>query len=149
MPKNQSIKSRFKSDYGGGFISASQWLAEFMCHRKALKEKKDLPYKFWNTEEWKKFFMFQVTVSARLLKKYHPLAIAEAARLSKSCYSINAPFLLKSIERMQLKYRDKILEYENVEHEYSPIIEQKEIIIEKPREAFCENKSLVSLLDGE
>lgn len=149
MAEKQTVKSRFQSTYGARFISASQWLAEFMCARKSFKEKKELPPHFWEDKEWCKFFKFQVVIAARLLKKYHPLAIAEAARLNKGCYSLNAPFLLKSIETCQLKYKNRILEYEQQSYDYGVIVEQREVIVEKPKEQFVPKniKSLKSVLD--
>lgn len=149
MPKTQTIKSRFQSKYGGGWISASQWLAEFMCERKAGKDNRALVVKFWEHEDWRKFFQFQVVIAARLLKKFHPLAIAEGCRLTKGCYSLSAPFLAKPIEACQLKYKDRLLEYEMTEYEIKPIIEQRSVVIEEQRTVFIpkNEKSLLSKLD--
>ena len=149
MPKNQTVKSRFQSNYGGGWISASQWLAEFMCERKAAKDKRALTIRFWENEDWCKFFKFQVVIAARLLKKYHPLAIAEGCRLTKGCYSLNAPFLAKPIESAQLKYKNRLLEYDAVESDYKPIIEQRSVVLEEQRIPFVVKgeESLMSKLD--
>lgn len=149
MPKIQTQKSRFKSKYTSGYISASQYLAEFCCERKASKENRALCARFWEDADWCKFFKFQVVIAARLLKKYHPLAIAEGLRLTKGCYSLSAKFLLPAIETCQLKYKDRLLEYEQSEYEYEPIIEQRSVVLEDQRKPFVQKNevSLLSKLD--
>lgn len=149
MPINQTSKSRFRSSYAGGFVAPHQWLAEFMCERKAAKEGRALAPHFWEDKEWGKFFKFQAVIASRLLRQFYPLAIAEAIRSKKGVYSLNAKFMFPVYQQMQLKYEGKVLEYEQNEVDYHPIVEALPVSVEKPRAGFgSETKSLKDKLDG-
>jgi chorismate-pyruvate lyase len=48
MAKNRTNKSRYPSRYSpNGWVSAPQYITELVCEKKAQKEKKELPMKFW------------------------------------------------------------------------------------------------------
>lgn len=48
----------------------SQYLAEIMVTRLANSKKRSLPYKFWNTDEWKKVFKSEILAACSLLKLF-------------------------------------------------------------------------------
>lgn len=146
MSQEQTQKSRYESKYGGGHISLTQYLAELMCERLAAKDNKALVFKFWDSPEWKKHFQFQIVMAGRLLKKYHAEAILEVLKNNKYAYSINAKWLIAKYKEADKKYEGKPLAFE-----YQPLkefVQQEEVIIEKPREVFTKNKSILGALDG-
>lgn len=99
MAKERTEKSRFQSKYTEGYVGDSQYLAEFMCERIAQKEKKILPFKFWNTPEWKKVFGHQVTAAAKLLKDYSISEILSALRSQRGSliYSLGMAKVIREI----------------------------------------------------
>ena len=99
MPRNQTVKSAYRSAYGGGFISASQYIAEILCEKLAIKQSKRLFFKFWNDKEWKKFFLYQITLANRLLKKFSASDIIKAIK-SGDEYSLKSYTLLSRISKM-------------------------------------------------
>src|SRR5687768_11913796 len=93
MAKNRSENSKFESNYGGGHITAAQYLAELMCERIAKKNKKELGPRFWNTSLWKRTFCSQVLAANHLLKLYNSKAIVAALKEVPWAYSLRAEFL--------------------------------------------------------
>src|SRR5690606_27653887 len=86
--------------FGGGNISAAQWLTEEICLHKAESEKRFLPQKFWEDDEWAKFFRQQIPAANNLLKKYPAQAIMAAIKnpRAKKIFSLRAAFLIPIIE---------------------------------------------------
>ena len=80
MAKERSSTSCFQSKYGGGWISASQYLAEIMCAKEAASQKENLPDKFWNDDYWNKKFRKQISHATDLLKEYSVEDVLEALR---------------------------------------------------------------------
>lgn len=60
-------KKKYNSQYGAGLITDAAYLVEYLAQRVALKEKKNLPVKFWNTPQWKKWFQWQIVAANALL----------------------------------------------------------------------------------
>ena len=90
------------SKYSNGKgVSDAQYITEIICEHKAIKEKKDLHYRFWLSEYWEKFYRSQISSAHKLLKKYSAKAIISALNNSKTknTYSLRSPFLLKIIEQ--------------------------------------------------
>lgn len=142
MP-DKSTKSNFPSSYGGGWVSAGQYLAEIACERIAAKDGKALPPKFWNSEVWKKIFMQQLLAANSLLKIYAPQAVAAAFRRSKNVYSLRAKFWDKALDEEQRKY--EIMQSSKGE---APKQETEEYIkpAEQVRETFIQKPSIVDKL---
>jgi hypothetical protein len=136
----KSQKSNFQSAYGGGYISAAQYLAEVACERIAAKDKKALPPKFWNLDSWKKIFLMQIRFANSLLKLYAPQAIVAAFRRSKNVYSLGAKFWDKALEEEQVKY-ERFATLQNT-GEASKQEKEGTPIIEEARPAFVEKPSL-------
>ena len=141
MAKNRSEKSRYPSRYSpGGWVSASQYITELVCEKKAQREKKELPIKFWENKEWSKYYKYQITLANKLIKKYGEEPIV-AARRDKRCwstYSLRSPFLEKIIQEKaeQVVERPASAEYnindsEEVKHKTN---NNKKSIISKLRD---------------
>ena len=86
---------KIQSKYTDKKISPAQYLAEIMCERRAQQLEVDLVDNFWQSENWKKYFQYQVISANKLLKKF-PIEIILKALNDKSCKkvsSINSPYL--------------------------------------------------------
>lgn len=85
MPENQTEKSRYPSRFAvNKFVTAAQYVTEYICEKKAKKDKKDLPQNFWDLPEWNKFFRHQIVLANRLLKKYSVLSIINSLKRKES-----------------------------------------------------------------
>jgi len=101
MTKKRSDKSRYPSRYSpGGWVSAPQYITELVCEKKALKDEKDLPVKFWEIKEWRKYFRYQITLANKLIKEFGERSVIAALRDNRSwkTYSLRSPFLKSIIE---------------------------------------------------
>jgi hypothetical protein len=94
MADKMSDKCCYPSRYGGGWITAAQYLAENMCARMARKDSKDLPPLFWNTGAWKRTFLMQLRHANGLLKLYEVAVIVAALKRAKRVYSLGAKMIL-------------------------------------------------------
>lgn len=147
MAEQQSADSPFASRFGGGFISASQYLAENMCDRQARSKGVTLKHHFWKTDEiWKRAFLLQVRHAAGLLRVYSVEAIVNALKKpgGKRVYSLGARWLdpLVKEEQQKLDLQKAAVEREREkEKEVAP-----EVVIGKtgPRPVF---KSKETALD--
>jgi len=105
MGNKRSNKSKFQSRYSDGYVTAAQYITEFICEKIAQKRKKDLPMQFWKQKEWEKTFRAQVFSANGLLKKYDPAAIIAALKSpeARNTISLRAPWLESIIESEQKK----------------------------------------------
>jgi hypothetical protein len=116
LAKNRSDKSRYPSRYSPkGWVSGPQYITELVCEKKAQREKKELPMKFWENKDWCKYYQYQVTLANRLIKKYGEESIVAALRDKRcwSTYSLRSPFLEKIVEE---KSKQVIERPENTEY---------------------------------
>jgi len=112
-PNKKNQKNKYISKYSNGkTVSAAQYITELICERKALKDKKDLHYRFWLSKEWASFFKNQIASSHKLLKQYSDKAIINALLTDKGkrIFSLRAPHLPAMIEQAE-----RILEKQNIE----------------------------------
>lgn len=81
-------------------VSAAQYITEIICEHRAVKEKKDLHFRFWLNKEWAKFFRDQIATANKLIKKYSAQSIIKALNSDKGLkiYSLRAPHLIGMIE---------------------------------------------------
>jgi len=112
------MSNEFASKYTDKKIGASQWIAEFVCERLAFKQKKQLVYRFWNTQEWKAVFLNQMRAAQSLLKLYTVQAIMNVLSQNKNVYSLRAPWLDAQFQVEQLKL-DALLTNYNPEKQIS------------------------------
>lgn len=83
-------KKRYPSKYGGGNITAAQFLAELACEHDALRKSQKLPNKFWNHNKWKKHFLSQVQAAYGILKIYDPEVIINVFSNNPQLYSLRS-----------------------------------------------------------
>jgi hypothetical protein len=114
MAEAKSEKCKYESQYGGGWITASQRLAELACERKAASQNETLSPLFWQHKLWQTQFRQQITHANRLLKEFDGAAILAALRRpeAKRVYSLGAPFFkpLVQAEQYKLEARQKRVE---------------------------------------
>ena len=81
-------------------LSAPQKIVELICEKLAQKNGQQLTFRFWENKEWKKFFIYQIIIANRLLKKYPPQVIIKTLRNPKlkKLYSLGAKFLIPFLE---------------------------------------------------
>mgnify|MGYP003136588311 CR=1 FL=1 len=99
-------KNKYISKYSNDkLVSAAQYITELICERKAVKDKKDLHYRFWLSPEWEKYFKNQIGSANKLLKTYADKAIVNALLTpkGKTIYSLRAPHLIAIIEQEEKK----------------------------------------------
>jgi hypothetical protein len=145
MAQNRSEASRYKSNYGGDYVSPAQFIAEVMCERLAKKEKTSLPMQFWNTPKWKRTFMMQILAANGILKLYSPKAILSALRKAYNVYSLRAGWLQPLIQEEQAKIDNEASKINDEPLTPSPA---QINTTEKPRESFTNQKSKLSKLRG-
>lgn len=101
-----SQKNKYISKYSNGKpVCAAKYITELVCERKAIKDKADLHYRFWLSEEWQKYFKNQIGSAYKLLKTYSDKAIVNALLTDKGkrIYSLRAPHLIAMIEQEEKK----------------------------------------------
>ena len=97
---------KYNSKYSNGkSVSAAQYITEIICEHLAIREKRDLHYRFWINKEWEKFYKSQIFTANKLLKTYPPKAIINALKTTQAqkIYSLRAPHLVAIIQREQVK----------------------------------------------
>jgi hypothetical protein len=104
---NQKYPSKYSN---GKEVSASQYITEIICEKKAKREGKDLHYRFWINKDWAAFYRNQIASANKLVKQYKELAIIKALNNPKAekIYSLRAPHLIAIIE-----HEEKILSSKN------------------------------------
>ena len=141
MGAKRTNKSTFKSIYSDGFVTPAQYLTEALCFLIARQQGQNLSDKFWEDEEWAKFFRRQITLANELLKDYDIKAILSALkdrRIKNKIRSLGAKFMIVPV----IKKYQKQLNYQNSKDlEVTPKAETTE----KPRRP-SGNKSILSIL---
>ena len=141
MTKKRTDKSQYPSRYSpGGWVSAPQYITEFICEKKAQKDRKELPLKFWEIKEWRNYYRYQITLANKLLKEFPADAIIAALK-DKRCwktYSLRAPMLYGIIQekdseivKRESETNYDVSEQDNVKHKSA---NKKQSIISKLRE---------------
>lgn len=106
MAKHQSDKSRYPSRYSpNGWVHAAQYVTELICEKKAKIDNKELPVKFWDLKDWKKYFQYQITLANKLIKEHGEHVVISALndkRLWKT-YSLRSPILINIIKEYKQK----------------------------------------------
>ena len=97
---DKNYKSRYAPDT---YITAAQYITEFICENKARKDGKDLPLHFWQIPVWAKFFKMQILSANGLLKIYEPEAIVKALKTQqgRNIFSLRAPWLDQIVKEQQ------------------------------------------------
>jgi len=138
MSLESTDKSKYESRYGGGFISANQFIAEKMCENLAYSRKTNLPFKFWNLPAWKKDYMNQILAANTVLKVWQPQVILAVIREQKNIYSLRASWIHDLFKKKQLEL-EKLAPKETTTLDVSTTDEI-------PRESFKHKKSAIDKL---
>lgn len=69
------MPQKYKSKYGRKTVTAAQYITEILCERKAAFVKTQLPLFFWKDKEWFGYYMFQLKLINKLIKKYGEQAL--------------------------------------------------------------------------
>jgi len=102
MQKNNQTTNKYISKYSNNKkVSAAQYITEMVCERKAIKDKKDLHYRFWTNKFWQSFYRNQIASANKLLARFSDKAIINALNTDKgkNIYSLRAPHLTAIIEQ--------------------------------------------------
>lgn len=101
---------KYPSKYSNGkTVSGAQYVTEIVCENKAMREKRDLHFRFWTEPYWEKFFKNQIASANKLIKSYDPIDIAKALKTptGQKIFSLRAPHLKKIIETEELKRKTR------------------------------------------
>lgn len=148
MSKQRSEACPYSSRFSGVepiWLTAAQYLAEFMVARQARIKSVDLPQKFWSRDPWKRDFMLQLRLATSLLKLYPPEAVSAVLRSTegKRAFSLGAKWLDPLFQAATTRLERERLARES---EPPPTVPAAEAINEKPREGFVARPSLLSRL---
>lgn len=146
MATIRTEKSRYPSRYSpDGWVTAAQYIVEYTCEKKAKREKKELPTKFWNLPEWQKFYKSQIHTANQLVKKWGEAVVIAAVKNKEASwmYSLRAP----GFEQILLiEKKNKIVKEQILEKAF-PLMEDPNVDVNaKPREIKKDN--LGDRLDG-
>ena len=106
MNKSPTRESKYPSRYSPKkFVSGVQYITELICEKRAKYLEKDLPIKFWQLDEWRKYFQYQIMLANKLVKKYgeHCVIAALNDKRMWKTYSLRGSFLLGVIEEYSRK----------------------------------------------
>jgi hypothetical protein len=94
------VLKKYQSPSTNEACTAAQYIAELLITRRARKEKKALPHKFWNQDPWKKKFKIEMIAANSVLKIYDEMAVIKAleSQKGKNIYSLRCPWLDELIE---------------------------------------------------
>lgn len=138
MAKQRTDKCSWPSKFSPAeWVHFAAYLTEIICERKAFREYKTLPERFWQLPEWRAYYRFQITVLNRLRKRYTDDAIYYSFQ-SKDCqytYSFNAPVFLRLLEQNK--------DYVAPKH----TVTEPEQIVMAVRPNFNQKKNFMSELD--
>jgi hypothetical protein len=117
MVQKRTEKRSYESHYGGGWITASQRLAELACER--IAGESTLGTEFWKRHPWSAIFRREVTFANRLLAAFSFQAVASAfeSREGRHVRTLGTDFFKKFVEREQ---RRLSLQAERMSQEPTP-----------------------------
>lgn len=137
MAARRSEKNCFESQYGGGWISAHQRLAEMACER--IAGENTLGARFWTQKRWLSVFRREATHASRLLSvpfTFEAIRRALVSPRGRRVQTLGAPFFREMIQTEQRK-----LDVENQRLETVPLPEPINTL-EKPRPLRRHGKSV-------
>lgn len=143
MAKERTEDSRYKSRYGGGFITDAQYLTECLCFLIARQQREDLCDNFWKNEPWKTVFRKQIPGAEKLLKEYPAEVILMMMRDSR-CHKIKS-FHARSLFNHILVQKMREYELKNKQEEH--VVQEKPDVMQKPPKR-GNSSSILSKLKG-
>jgi hypothetical protein len=144
MAKEQTNKSRYPSRYSpNGFVTAAQYIIELVCEQEAIKQKKELPVKFWNLPEWRLIFAAQLRAVHSLLKKYSPQVIIKVVK-EKRYNNLRPKWVEEAIAQEQI-LANTIKTKENISDKIVNIREQTDIKLPEQKVKSTKLSKLIDL----
>lgn len=131
MASQRTERSPYPSRFGGGWLTAAQYLAENMCDRIARRDRIVLRDRFWTSGRWERSFRLQITHANRLLGRFSVEAILAGLRTTEGrrIYSLGAAWLAdlaadeqKRLDREQAA-RDAVVAEEEAATDDTPLPE--------------------------
>lgn len=147
MAKQRSRKSVYLSRYDGGYVTIAQYITEYLCENIVRSRGTELPPKFWENEDWAKFFRTQITLLNRqILPYYHPRSVVKALK-DYRCKRVNSfgGLLKVKVWKNVLDEMDKVCRAEDEREEKLQAHEAVDATKDKPREQ-TGNKHILSKL---
>lgn len=110
MASRRTKKSVYPSRYGGGHVTIAQYITEYLCENIARSRKQELPTKFWEIEEWAKFFRMQIVLLNRQILPYvHPRAVVKSLK-DHRCKFVTSFGGFTKVE----KWKQVLVEYDRI-----------------------------------
>src|SRR5579872_884140 len=105
----RTAHKRYPSKYGraNGFVTAAQYLAQFICGRQAQRAGRTLPLDFWTLPAWKAIYTREVVAANKLVKRIDPADTGKGctaimkvlkSKRGSNVLSLMAPFLVPLID---------------------------------------------------
>jgi hypothetical protein len=87
--------AKYESRFGGGAVTAAQWLAEYVVARGARARGEEPPRQFWKQPKWEREFRRQLREALALLKLHDPAAVSAALQSPRGLktLSLAAPWV--------------------------------------------------------
>lgn len=104
---------KFKSVFTGEYIMAHQWIAEVLVDRKAKKENKSLPHKYWISDPiWSKEFKKQVQQAGILIKRHGQEAVLNVIKKESWTYSLLNREIIQKIKQESESIKNRVISEE-------------------------------------
>ena len=142
MPANRTDSSKFPSRYGGGWLSASQYITECLCFLIARQEKKQLCDRFWQHAPWDHVFRNQIPAANTLLEEF-PAQVVIAMLRDRRCWKLKS---LRARSIFNHVLREKMNEYKAKESAPKVLMEKTETVQANRPQRIAGKKSIISLL---
>jgi hypothetical protein len=141
-----SQKRPYKSGYGLGYITPSEYIVELVCENIAAHNKIKLPLNYNSYGEWLMIIRKQLTICAGLLKLYPTSVIIYVLRetlVGREILSLGWQSKLDPILKQQFAQYKKTLQ--NIDR-----FKKQELVRtdEKPRGSFASRKNTINKLKG-
>lgn len=141
MAKTRTEHSRFPSRYGGGNVTAAQYITECLCWLIARQDKKVLVDQFWKHAPWDHIFRNQIPAANALIQEYHPNVVIAMLR-DKRCWKLRS---LRARSIFEHVLREKAAE-QLVKDSAPVVLMEKTETVQQPRKRVTTRKSLMTLL---
>ena len=133
----------YKGHFTPALIETKNYIAELMCVRDARKQGIELCQGFWNLDKWKRVYQQHLLAAHTLIRTYKEEAIVIAIKRTPNLFSLRAKWFHDIVKKVEIELNQK---QENLNVIAEKKEEVKQIVIEKPREAFNTNKSVFDRL---
>lgn len=133
----------YKGHFTSALIETKNYIAELMCIREASKQGIELCHGFWNLDKWKRIYQQHLLAAHTLIRVYKEEAIVIAIRKTPKLFSLRAKWFHDIVKKIEIELNQK---QETLNILADKKEEVKQVVIEKPREAFTTKKSVFDKL---